>query len=141
MNTTRTKLAGLVAASLVAAPLCGQFNFAPTVNTAAGPQPGGVAIADLDGDGDLDVATGIQFTDRVAIMTNDGITCEQALKNALAEIKERKAIIAGLTSENVRLRADVKAGKRLRLTMRDALAAELANTVDRWREQFTEDGV
>ena len=74
-------------------------------------------------------------------MTDNETTLKQALENALAEIKERKAIIAGLTTENVRLRADVKAGKRLRLTMRDALAAELANTVDRWREQFTEDGV
>jgi hypothetical protein len=59
-------------AALCAAPAYGQFTFAPTVNIAAGPQPGGAAVGDLDGDSDRDLATGIQFPDRVMVMLNDG---------------------------------------------------------------------
>ncbi len=49
-----------------------QFTFAPTINYNAGAQPGGAATGDLDGDGDVDLATGVRFPSRVAILINDG---------------------------------------------------------------------
>ncbi|MBT8486045.1 MAG: VCBS repeat-containing protein, partial [Phycisphaerae bacterium] len=57
---------------LLAAPAAAQFDFAPTLSVPVGPQPGGVATGDLDGDGDVDLATGIRFPDRVVVMLNDG---------------------------------------------------------------------
>ena len=62
----------VITGGLLAAPTYGQFNFDSTVNFNAGPQPGGAAVGDLDGDGDIDLATGIRFPDRVIILLNDG---------------------------------------------------------------------
>ena len=56
----------------IATPALAQFDFAPTTQVAVGPQPGGVATGDFDGDGDVDLATGIRFPDRVVVMLNDG---------------------------------------------------------------------
>ena len=39
----------------LASPALAQFDFAPTAPVAVGPQPGGVATGDLDGDGDTDL--------------------------------------------------------------------------------------
>ena len=62
----------VIASGLLAAPTYGQFQFNPTDNVSAGPQPGGAAVGDLDGDGDIDLATGIRFSDRMVILLNDG---------------------------------------------------------------------
>ena len=62
----------VIAGGLLAAPTYGQFDFDPTVNVNVGPEPGGAAVGDLDGDGDIDLATGIRFPDRVIILLNDG---------------------------------------------------------------------
>jgi hypothetical protein len=64
-------IAPLLALAL-ATPAIAQFTFEPTLQLSVGAQPGGVATGDLDGDGDIDVATGVRFTDAVVIMLNDG---------------------------------------------------------------------
>lgn len=56
----------------LATPTFAQFAFAPTASVPVGSQPGGVATGDIDGDGDIDLATGIRFPDRVIVMLNDG---------------------------------------------------------------------
>ncbi len=61
-----------VLALAAATPALAQFNFAPTMQVPVGAQPGGVATGDFDGDGDIDIATGSRFPDRVVIMLNDG---------------------------------------------------------------------
>ena len=59
-------------AALLTAPAFAQFDFAPTQHLTVGSQPGGVATGDFDGDGDIDLATGLRFPDRVLILLNDG---------------------------------------------------------------------
>lgn len=46
--------------------------FAPALNTSTPLSPAGVALADLDGDGDLDAAVTTDNPDQVAVYSNDG---------------------------------------------------------------------
>lgn len=61
-----------ISALLASTPALAQFDFAPTAQIEVGPQPGGVATGDLNGDGHIDLATGVRFPDRVVIMLGDG---------------------------------------------------------------------
>jgi hypothetical protein len=51
----------------------GQFAFDPPAASAVGNQPEGVVLADLDGDGELDMAVASDLPDKVSILFNDGV--------------------------------------------------------------------
>jgi len=59
----------LVPAGLAAA----QLTIDPAQNVIAGSQPTGAAMADFDGDGDLDIATAVDGPDRIQILLGDGL--------------------------------------------------------------------
>jgi len=73
-NNAMTRNATVIAAALGAAMTsiaAAQFTFDPATNVPAGVRPGGVAILDVDNDGDLDIATTVDNPDRVVFLVNN----------------------------------------------------------------------
>ncbi|MCH8968131.1 MAG: VCBS repeat-containing protein [Planctomycetes bacterium] len=62
----------VVAFGLTAASAHGQLVINPASNYAVGTRPSGVALADFDNDGDIDVATTVDDPDRIVVLLNDG---------------------------------------------------------------------
>ncbi len=68
----RKSLFVVVAFGLTAASAHGQLLINPATNYAVGTRPSGVALADFDNDGDIDVATTVDDPDRIVVLLNDG---------------------------------------------------------------------
>jgi FG-GAP-like repeat/Dockerin type I domain len=73
MNTsTTTRILTAAAAGMLTGIASAAITISPAVSVLAGTQPDGIAAADLDGDGDNDLAVTIDAPDRLIVLLNNG---------------------------------------------------------------------